>query len=89
VELAAYYVISEALANVVKYAGATHATVDVARSNGDVLVEVGDDGVGGADPDRGTGLRGLEDRVRALEGRLAVVSETGQGTRVKARIPCG
>jgi len=89
VELAAYYVISEALANVVKYAGATYATVDVARSNGDVLVEVGDDGVGGADPDRGTGLRGLEDRVRALEGRLAVVSETGQGTRVKARIPCG
>ena len=89
VELAAYYVISEALANVVKYAGATHATVDVARSNGDVLVEVGDDGVGGADPARGTGLRGLQDRVRALEGRLAVVSESGQGTRVKARIPCG
>ena len=89
VELAAYYVIAEALTNVVKYAGATHATVDVARSNGDILVEVGDDGVGGADPDRGTGLRGLHDRVRALEGQLAVVSETGQGTRVKARIPCG
>ena len=89
VELAAYYVISEALANVVKYAGATHATVDVARNNGHVVVEVGDDGVGGADPDRGTGLRGLQDRVRALEGRLAVVSESGQGTRVKARIPCG
>jgi len=61
----------------------------VARSNGDILVEVGDDGVGGADPDRGTGMRGLHDRVRALEGQLAVVSETGQGTRVKARIPCG
>ena len=88
VELAAYYVVSEALANVVKYAGASYATVAVARENGHVLVEVADDGVGGADPERGTGLRGLRDRVRALEGRLAVESATGQGTRVKASIPC-
>ena len=61
----------------------------MARENGHVLVEVADDGVGGADPDRGTGLRGLQDRVRALEGRLAVESEPGDGTRVKASIPCG
>ncbi len=88
VELAAYYVISEALTNVVKYADATHARVDVARTNGHVLVEVADDGVGGADPERGTGLRGLKDRVLALEGRLAVESEAGRGTRVRAQIPC-
>jgi len=89
VELAAYYVISEALANVVKYADASYARVDVVRENGHVLVEVADDGVGGADPARGTGLRGLEDRLGALEGRLAVESRPGLGTRVKARIPCG
>ena len=89
VELAAYYVISEALTNVVRYARATYATVDVVRNDGHVLVEVGDDGVGGADPERGTGLRGLKDRVGALEGSLAVESEPGRGTRVRASIPCG
>jgi signal transduction histidine kinase len=62
--------------------------VRVARQNGVVEVEVSDDGAGGADPDAGTGLRGLEDRVAALEGSFAVSSRAGEGTTVEARIPC-
>jgi signal transduction histidine kinase len=89
VELAAYYVVSEALTNVVKYADATRAAIEVSRDNGRVTVEVSDDGVGGADPARGSGLRGLADRVGALDGRLEVDSERGGGTTVRARIPCG
>jgi signal transduction histidine kinase len=89
VELAAYFVVAEALTNVAKYSKASHATVQVERDNGRVLVEVADDGIGGADPDRGTGLRGLADRLAVLEGRLEVESEQGQGTTVRARIPCG
>ena len=88
VELAAYYVVSEALANVAKYSEASQATVQVARENGHILVEVSDDGVGGADPARGTGLRGLADRLKAIEGRLEVESYPGYGTKVKASIPC-
>jgi signal transduction histidine kinase len=88
VELAAYFVVSEALTNVVKYAEASHAAVDVAHENGRLLVQVADDGVGGADPDRGTGLRGLVDRLAVLEGRLDIDSEAGRGTRITARIPC-
>jgi signal transduction histidine kinase len=87
VEAAAYYVVSEALANVAKYAAATLVSVRVAQENGRAIVEVVDDGVGGADPTRGSGLRGLTDRVEALEGQLAVVSEPGSGTRVRAEIP--
>jgi signal transduction histidine kinase len=89
VELAAYFVVAEALTNVAKYANATHATVEVARENGRLLVEVADDGVGGADPEHGTGLRGLADRIAVLEGRLEIDSERGRGTTVRARIPCG
>jgi signal transduction histidine kinase len=89
VELAAYFVVAEALTNVAKYAGASHATVQVERDNGRVVVEVADDGVGGADPGRGSGLRGLADRLAVLEGRLEVESDRGQGTTVTARIPCG
>ncbi|HYN91206.1 MAG TPA: sensor histidine kinase [Thermoleophilaceae bacterium] len=89
VELAAYFVVAEALTNVAKYADASHATVQVARENGRLLVEVADDGIGGADPGRGTGLRGLADRLAVLEGRLEVDSERGRGTTVRARIPCG
>ena len=89
VELAAYFVVAEALTNVAKYAQATHATVQVERHNGRVVVEVSDDGVGGADPGRGTGLRGLADRLAVIEGRLEVESEQGHGTTVIARIPCG
>ena len=61
----------------------------VARENGRVVVAVEDDGVGGADPEHGTGLRGLADRLAVLEGRLEVDSPAGQGTTIKARIPCG
>jgi signal transduction histidine kinase len=89
VELAAYFVVAEALTNVAKYSEATHATVQVERDNGRVLVEVADDGIGGADPGRGTGLRGLADRLAVLEGRLEVDSAQGHGTTIRARIPCG
>lgn len=88
VEIASYYVIAEALTNVAKYAGASTARVRVARNNASVTVEVSDDGVGGADPDKGSGLRGLADRVAALDGRLEVDSPPGQGTTIRARIPC-
>jgi PAS domain S-box-containing protein len=88
VEAAAYYVVSEALANVTKYADASAVAVTVARRNGNALVEVADDGVGGADPMRGSGLRGLADRVEALDGRLRVESSPGGGTRIRAEIPC-
>jgi signal transduction histidine kinase len=63
--------------------------VRVAQENGFAIVEVADDGVGGADPNGGSGLRGLGDRVAALEGRLAIVSPPGAGTRIRAEIPFG
>jgi signal transduction histidine kinase/PAS domain-containing protein len=88
VEAAAYYVVAESLTNVAKYAEARSAHVSVLRRDGIAIVEVEDDGVGGADASRGSGLRGLADRVEALEGRLVVTSETGRGTRVRAEIPC-
>jgi PAS domain S-box-containing protein len=88
VEAAVYYVVSEALANVAKYAGASGVDVRVERRNGTALVEVADDGVGGADPAQGSGLRGLADRVAALDGRLDVESPPGAGTRITAEIPC-
>ena len=87
VEAAAYYVIAEAITNVGKYAGATHATVRVGRSNGAATVVVADDGVGGADPAGGSGLRGLAARVEALNGSLDVHSPPGRGTQIKAEIP--
>jgi PAS domain S-box-containing protein len=87
VEAAAYYVVAEGLTNVVKYAQATEVRVSVERLNGFALVEVADDGVGGADPMSGTGLRGLSDRIEALDGRLAVESVPGSGTRLRAEIP--
>ena len=89
IEAAAFYVVSEALANVTKYADASCANVRVAQANGFAIVEVSDDGVGGADPAAGSGLRGLSDRVAALEGRLAIVSPPGAGTRIRAEIPFG
>ena len=88
VEAAIYYVVAESLTNVGKHAHATSVTVDVARVNGDVVVEVVDDGVGGADTEGGSGLRGLADRVEALGGRLRVWTPHGGGTRVRAEIPC-
>ena len=89
VESAVYFVVAEALTNVARYAGAQMATVSVLRNNGHVDVEVRDDGVGGADPEQGSGLRGLSDRVAALDGRLHLRSASGHGTTVRARIPCG
>jgi signal transduction histidine kinase len=89
VEAAAYYVVSEALANVAKHADAGAVQVSVRRADGRAVVEVADDGVGGADGARGTGLRGLADRVDALGGRLRVESPPGRGTVVRAEIPCG
>jgi signal transduction histidine kinase len=88
VESAAYFVVAEALTNVAKYAQATHARVNVSRHSRQVLVEVSDDGVGGADPAAGSGLRGLLDRVSAIGGRFEVDSRRGQGTTVRATIPC-
>jgi PAS domain S-box-containing protein len=87
VETAAYYLIAEAITNVAKYASATHVAVSVRREDGHVLVRVSDDGVGGADPAGGTGLRGLSDRVEALHGHLRVDSPDGGGTRISAEIP--
>jgi signal transduction histidine kinase len=89
IESAAYFVVAEALTNVARYAQASRVVVGVERSNGRVVVEVRDDGVGGADPARGSGLRGLEDRIAALDGRLEVSSPQGDGTVVRAEVPCG
>jgi signal transduction histidine kinase len=87
VEAAAYYVVSEALANVTKYAQASSVKVTVEQANGCALIEVADDGVGGADPRHGSGLRGLADRVASLNGKLAIDSPPGAGPRVRAEIP--
>jgi signal transduction histidine kinase len=88
VEVAAYYVVSESLANVAKHAQAGEARVSLEQQPGLLVVEVVDDGVGGADTERGSGLRGLADRVEALGGRLRVWTPLGGGTRVQAEIPC-
>jgi len=87
VEAAVYYIVAEALTNVAKYAQASHATVGVLRRDEEVEVEIVDDGIGGADPSRGSGLRGLADRVEVLDGRLCVESVPGSGTRIRAQIP--
>jgi signal transduction histidine kinase len=89
VEATAYFVASEALANVAKHANATRASVAVTRPDGHLVVRVADDGVGGADPARGSGLRGLMDRVGAVDGRLLVTTPDTGGTTVVAEIPCG
>jgi signal transduction histidine kinase len=87
VEAAAYYIVAEAVTNVAKYADASHVTVAV-RSVGDCMtVDVVDDGIGGADPAAGSGLRGIADRVEALHGRLRITSSHGLGTRIEAEIP--
>jgi signal transduction histidine kinase len=89
VEVAAYYVACESLTNIGKHAEATAATVAVSHADGTMIVEVVDDGRGGADTERGSGLRGLADRVEALGGRLRVWTPIGGGTRVRAELPCG
>jgi len=85
----AYFVCAEALANTAKHAAASRATVAVAASEGRVRIEIADDGVGGADPACGSGLRGLADRVETLGGTLQVQSVPGRGTRLAADIPLG
>jgi signal transduction histidine kinase len=87
IEAAAYFLVSEALTNVVKYARADSVSVDVAPRHGTLAVTVADNGIGGADPAGGSGLRGLVDRVNAVGGRLEVESAPGQGTRLCARLP--
>jgi signal transduction histidine kinase len=87
-EVAAYYVVAESLTNTAKHAYASSAAVEVRHADGRLLVEVVDDGVGGADTRGGSGLRGLADRVEALGGRLRVWSPAEGGTRVRAEIPC-
>jgi signal transduction histidine kinase len=88
VEIAAYFVVSEALTNVAKYAQASAAEVSVRRVDDVVRIEIADDGVGGADASRGSGLSGLADRVSALDGTIAIASPPGGGTRVHVEIPC-
>ena len=87
VEVAIFYVVSESLANIAKHADASAVAVRVGQSGDAVVVEVADDGVGGADDRQGSGLRGLSDRVEALNGRLVVESPAGAGTRVVATMP--
>jgi signal transduction histidine kinase len=89
VEVAAYYVVCESLTNVGRHAGASAARVEVSRSGDVLVVEIADDGVGGADTGKGSGLRGLADRVEALGGTLRVWSPGGGGTKVRADLPCG
>jgi PAS domain S-box-containing protein len=89
VEVAAYYLVTEALVNVAKHAEASAATVAVSAEGDSAIVEVADDGVGGADVTRGSGLRGLEDRIGALGGTFEVDSPPGEGTAIHATIPCG
>jgi signal transduction histidine kinase len=87
VEAAAYFVCSEALANVAKYARASGAVITAVQRGGELHIDVRDDGVGGAQVKQGSGLGGLADRVEAVGGNLRVASEPGQGTRVTARLP--
>ena len=89
VETTAYFLICEVLQNTVKHAQAGQARISVAQADGLVQVEVSDDGIGGADPTAGSGLRGLADRVEAVGGRLSVESPPSGGTTVRAELPCG
>jgi signal transduction histidine kinase len=88
IESAAYFVVAEALSNAVKHARADRLSVRVGERGGRLLLEVADDGIGGADL-AGAGLRGIADRIEALDGRLRVDSPVGAGTRVVAELPCG
>ncbi len=87
VEAGAYFLIAEALTNVAKHAGASEATVSAHAADGTLHVAVSDDGAGGADPDAGSGLRGLADRVAALGGTFSVATSPAGGTRVQAQLP--
>jgi signal transduction histidine kinase len=88
-EVAAYFVVSEALANVAKHAQASVVRVRVTVQEGVLRVSIHDDGIGGADPSRGSGLIGLADRVEASGGTISISSHPGQGTRITADLPAG
>jgi signal transduction histidine kinase len=88
IEAAAYFLVAEGLTNVVKYAGAQRAEVSVRHEDGELIVTVADDGRGGADPEAGSGLRGLQDRLAAVDGTLVVDSPPGGGTELQGRLPC-
>ena len=87
-EATAYFVVCEALANVAKHAAADTAAIAIRRTSGTLIIEVSDDGSGGADPDNGSGLSGLADRVASIGGSLSIDSPPGDGTRIQAKIPC-
>jgi signal transduction histidine kinase len=87
VEAAAYYVVSEALTNAAKHAAASRVQIALRLENSTLYLSIRDDGVGGADPTRGSGLVGLRDRVEALGGRIEVASPPGSGTRLQVEIP--
>ncbi|MFV0307859.1 MAG: sensor histidine kinase, partial [Desertimonas sp.] len=89
VESAAYFVVNEALANVARHANATNAQVSIARAGERLVIEVRDNGVGGADAARGTGLQGLRDRVAGLGGTMFVISPAGGPTTISVELPCG
>jgi signal transduction histidine kinase len=89
VEVAAYYAVSEALANAAKHAQASRVEVSLELRNGTLHLSISDDGVGGADPARGSGIIGLTDRVEALGGTIAVTSPTGAGTSMTLELPTG
>jgi signal transduction histidine kinase len=89
VEAAAYFVCAESLTNVAKHADASQVRIGITQEDGRLTVVIADDGIGGADPSRSSGLRGLADRVEALGGSLAVESPPGGGTRVIAELPHG
>ncbi len=87
VEVAAYFVVCEALANAAKHAHASVVRVSVGEQEGVLKVQIGDDGIGGADPSSGSGLIGLADRVEALNGTISVSSHPGAGTQIQAEFP--
>ena len=88
VETTAYFVVAEALTNIARHSGASRAAVTVARQNGHLTVEVTDDGIGGADTSRGTGLAGLVDRVQSVDGTLRISSPPGGPTVLTVELPC-
>jgi signal transduction histidine kinase len=88
VEATAYFVVAEALTNIAKHSGACAATIAVRQHKGALTVEVTDNGVGGADPARGTGLTGLADRVAVVDGRMLMSSPIGGPTMVCVELPC-
>jgi signal transduction histidine kinase len=88
IEAAAYFLVSESLANCAKYARASAVRVSITGRNGNAVVDIDDDGVGGADPAGGSGLRGLSDRVHALDGTFRIESPRGGGTHIHAELPC-